>query len=260
MIEHRRFGLRRWAVAIAAAGAMTLAACGGDAKPLASTSTPAPTSVATSTATVAATSTAPACVPGAGEPDLRVVDKQRGLAAGYAPGDLVRLDDAWAAPGFAGQRLRPQTATALVALLRDAEAQGMKLRVRSTFRSYDEQVTTFQYWVSRLGEAQAKRESAPAGHSEHQLGTTADLAVASINWELIEEFGGTPEGKWLAANAHRYGFALSYPQGGEAETGYIWEPWHIRYVGKPCAEAWKSGGLILVRFLERVQGTRAPGG
>jgi D-alanyl-D-alanine carboxypeptidase len=128
--------------------------------------------------------------------------------------------------------------------------------VRSTFRSYDEQVTTFQYWVSRLGEAQAKRESAPAGHSEHQLGTTADLAVASINWELIEEFGGTPEGKWLAANAYRYGFALSYPQGGEAETGYIWEPWHIRYVGTPCAAAWKSSNLILVRFLERVQGTR----
>ena len=92
---------------------------------------------------------------------------------------------------------------------RMALPEGMKLRVRSTFRSYDEQVTTFQYWAARLGEAQAKRESAPAGHSEHQLGTTADLAVASINWELIEEFGGTPEGKWLAANAYKYGFALS---------------------------------------------------
>ncbi|MFA7296961.1 MAG: M15 family metallopeptidase [Dehalococcoidia bacterium] len=253
MIEHRRVGLRRWALAIAAASALTALACGGEPKPPASTSTPAPTSVAMTVATAAATSAASACVPGTGEPDLRVVDKQRGLAASYVPGDLVRLDDAWAAPGFAGQRLRPQTATALVALLRDAEAQGMKLRVRSTFRSYDEQVTTFQYWVSRLGEAQAKRESAPAGHSEHQLGTTADLAVASINWELIEEFGGTPEGKWLAANASRYGFALSYPQGGEAETGYIWEPWHIRYVGMPCATAWKSSNLVLVRFLERVQ-------
>lgn len=253
-------GWRGWAAAIAATGAVTVVACSGGSTPPASTSTPAPTSVATSAPTAAVTGSAAACVVGAGEPDLRVVDKQRGLAASYVPGDLVRLDDAWVAPGFAGQRLRPQTATALVALLRDAEAQGMKMRVRSTFRSYEEQVTTFQYWVGRLGEAQAKRESAPAGHSEHQLGTTADLAVASINWELIEEFGGTPEGKWLAANAHRYGFALSYPQGGEAETGYIWEPWHIRYVGKPCAEAWKNGGLILVRFLERVQGTRAPGG
>lgn len=246
-------GWRRWAAAIAAMSAMTMVACESGSAPPASTPTPAPTSIATSTPTAAATSNAAACVPGTGEPDLRVVDKQRGLPSSYVPTDLVRLDDAWTVPGFAGQRLRPQTATALVALLRDAEAQGMKLRVRSTFRSYDEQVTTFQYWVARLGEAQAKRESAPAGHSEHQLGTTADLAVASINWELIEEFGGTPEGKWLAANAYKYGFALSYPQGGEAETGYIWEPWHIRYVGRPCAEAWKSGGLILVRFLERVQ-------
>lgn len=228
--------------------------CGeGDAAPVVSTSTPPP--VAT-TAAPPATVVASACVPGAGEPDLRVVDKQRGLASSYVPGDLVRLEDAWAAPGFAGQRLRPQTATALVALLRDAEAQGYRLRVRSTFRSYEEQVTTFQYWVAQLGEAQAKRESAPAGHSEHQLGTTADLTVASIKWDLITEFGGTPEGKWLTANAHRYGFALSYPQGGEVETGYIWEPWHIRYVGKPCAEAWASSGKLLFRFLEGVQSPR----
>ena len=78
----------------------------------------------------------------------------------------------------------------------------MKLRVRSTYRSYAEQVTTFQYWVARLGEAQARRESAPAGHSEHQLGTTADLAISSINWELIEEFG---------ANRHAAGIAARRP-------------------------------------------------
>lgn len=185
---------------------------------------------------------------------LRVVDKQRGLPSDHVPPALIRIDDRWSVPGFEGQTLQAQTAESLVELLTAARAAGHDLRLRSGYRSYAEQVETYRYWVARLGEQQARRESALAGHSEHQLGATADLSSAAVRWELIEEFGATPEARWLADHAHEYGFALSYPQDSEAVTGYVWEPWHIRYVGRDCAVAWKASGLVLVRFLETLDG------
>ncbi len=184
---------------------------------------------------------------------LALVDKERSLPVGFEPGDLVALPDRLAAPGFPGQRMRTTAAEALVTLLDAADSEGIELRARSTYRSYDEQVVTFQYWVDLLGEAQARRESAEPGHSEHQLGTVADVVSASIGWELIIPFGDTVEGQWLGEHAHEYGFAISYPEGGEEITGYIYEPWHIRYIGTACSQAWSESGMVLVRFLEAVQ-------
>jgi len=212
-----------------------------------SEASPSPIATITSTAVVPRTPSG-SC---AGEgPDLRIVTKEQGLPPDCRPPDLQGIDDRWAVPGFAGQSLRKDTAAALVRLLSAASAAGLQLRVRSTFRSYEEQASTFQYWVGRLGEAQARRESALAGHSEHQLGTTADLASPAVGWELITEFGDTAEGKWLAAHAHEYGFAFSYPRDTEAVTGYMYEPWHIRFIGQTNAAEWKTSGLVLVRFLQ----------
>lgn len=188
---------------------------------------------------------------------LRVVDKQRGLPAEYAPADLQRVEDRLSVPGFEGQRLQREAAEALVTLLAGARAAGYDLRVRSGFRTYAQQVDTFRFWVRELGEAQAKRESAPAGHSEHQLGTTADVSSAAVRWQLSEEFGATAEAKWLASHAHEHGFALSYPENSEAITGYVWEPWHIRFLGRECAAAWRQSGTVLVRFLEAVAASPA---
>ena len=263
--------IRRLARQIPAAGialaALLLVACGEDAPPPITVTAPTSTAQATAAATKAtttavqqATSTPQAtaaasrgCAP-APNPDtflLRVVDKQRGLPADYCPADLQNIDDRWAVPGFPGQLMRAPAAGPLVQLLTAAQAQGVELRVRSSYRTYQEQARTFQFWIDQLGEAQAKRESAPPGNSEHQLGTTADVISASIGWELIIEFGATPEGKWLAAHAHEFGFAISYPPDGETITGYIYEPWHIRYIGKGCSTAWKASGQVLVQFLER---------
>ncbi len=241
---------------IAVASAALLAACGSEesgATVATATATAPATSAATSTPT--AVSPVAACVRAAkaGDTSLyRLVDKQRSLPADLAPSDLVAIPDRLAVPGFAGQRMRREAADALVKLLDAADAQGVQLRARSTYRSYSEQVTTFQFWVNQLGEAQARRESAEPGHSEHQLGTVADVVSRSINWELIIPFGDTAEGKWLGAHAHEYGFAISYPKDGEAVTGYIYEPWHIRYLGTTCSKAWAESGMVLVKFLEAV--------
>ncbi len=182
---------------------------------------------------------------------LTIVDKENGLPPAYVPPNLVEISSEWMAPGFASQPLRKEAAKALVVMLRAARAEGHELRVRSAYRSYEEQATTFQYWIDQLGEEEARRVSAPPGHSEHQLGTTVDLTSASVGWQLEQRFGQTPEGQWLAAHAHEYGFPLSYPQGAEEVTGYAYEPWHFRYIGQDQAVSWAQSGLTLVEFLNR---------
>lgn len=245
------------------AAGLSLAGCGGDAaappEVRIATASPTPSPTPTPEPTTTRTAAVQTCAVFAQGVDpfvLRVVDKQRGLPADYRPGDLQAVDDRWAVPGFPGITMRAIAAQPLVDMLAAAQAQGIELRVRSSFRSYAEQARTFQFWIAQLGEAQARRESAPPGHSEHQLGTTADVISRSVGWELITQFGDTAEGKWLAAHAHEFGFAISYPPDGEAVTGYIYEPWHIRYLGKSCAGEWRASGLVLVQFLERLAATR----
>ena len=221
--------------------------------------TPLPTPMVTPTPPAKTTTAAPVppATPGAQPRDISVhtaVDKQRGLPAGYVPPDLVALDVGLAAPGFGGLLLRTEAAGALSRMLSAAAADGHEIRARSAYRSYAEQERTFAYWVSVLGEMEARRVSAEAGHSEHQLGTAADLTSADVGYELTEAFGDTPAGRWLAGNAHSYGFALSYPVGAEAVTGYAYEPWHYRYIGADHAQAWRASGLTLVEYLRGVEG------
>ena len=183
---------------------------------------------------------------------LTVVDKQTALSSSYVPPDLVTIGGGYIAPGYGG-RLRAEAYDALVRMLSDAYAAGNDIYARSAYRSYSEQASTYAYWVSVLGEAEASRVSAKPGHSEHQLGTTVDLTDASVGYDLVESFGATASGQWLMANAHNYGFALSYPACCEHITGYAYEPWHWRYIGAAHATAWKASGLTLVEYL-RAQG------
>ena len=179
---------------------------------------------------------------------LSPVDKDHALPADYVPPALAAIPGPYLAPGFGGE-LRQEAVDALVRMLDDADAAGHDVRARSAYRSYAAQESTFNYWVGVLGYDAAVRVSAMAGHSEHQLGTTADLTSPAVGWDLLESFGPTPEGQWLAANAHDYGFALSYPAGAEVITGYSYEPWHFRYIGTAQAQAWKASGLTLNQYL-----------
>lgn len=167
------------------------------------------------------------------------VDKQHRLAADCAPNDLRQV--------AGGPYLRAEAAAALTEMFAAAKQEkGFELYVNSGYRSYLEQVSTYNYWVQTNGQAYADRTSARPGHSEHQLGTTADVAARGLE---LEAFSGTPEAAWIAANSYKYGFIVSYPDGKEAITGYAPEPWHIRYVGKDVAQQVKDSGLTLHEFL-----------
>lgn len=182
-----------------------------------------------------------------------VINKTRPLPDGYAPDDLVVLANELVVPGFEGRQLDAETAEHFADLIAAAADEGFDIRTRSTYRSFEEQTWTFAYWVEQLGQEQAERVSAMPGHSEHQLGTTADVATAAVGWQLSEALGTTPEGIWLFENAYRFGFAESYPIDGEPITGYSYEPWHLRYIGIACATTWHESDLTLVEFLEALE-------
>ncbi len=226
-----------------------LTRCGGDDGVDIQTATSTPTESATP-ATETPTPTATSSVPAYYDADLhQLVSKTYSLAADYVPPGLQAIPDNWLMGGQGGL-LRSDVLGALEPMMSDAWADGVDLRIRSAYRSYDEQVRTFSYWVSVLGEEQARRESAEPGHSEHQLGTTMDFADPYNGWELLESFEDSPSGIWLAEHAWEYGFALSYPKGMEETTGYIYEPWHHRYIGVEAAAAWHESSLTLIEFLE----------
>ncbi|WP_131105860.1 M15 family metallopeptidase [Ornithinimicrobium sufpigmenti] len=143
----------------------------------------------------------------------------------YVPEDLVPLrGGVYQARAEVGEQLDALFAAA-------AEAGHPSLTVTSGFRSHETQAGTFADWAGRLGEERADLLSARPGHSEHQLGLAVDLG-GTCNYQC---FGASPEGQWVAANAHRWGFIVRYPQDGQAVTGYAWEPWHLRYVGPRAA-------------------------
>jgi D-alanyl-D-alanine carboxypeptidase len=129
-----------------------------------------------------------------------------------------------------------------------AEADGVKLVYASSYRSYEYQDGLFRRYVASHGEAEASRFSARPGTSQHQLGTAVDFDP------IDEAFAETKAGAWMAANARRFGFSMSFPRDMEAVTGYIWESWHFRYITKPGAALERDyfGGVqqYLMEFLD----------
>jgi D-alanyl-D-alanine carboxypeptidase len=102
--------------------------------------------------------------------------------------------------------------------------------------------------VDATGQKHADSVSARPGHSEHQTGLAADLGASSGECALRACFGDMPEGKWLAANAYRYGFIIRYQKGATPRTGYAYEPWHLRYVGKQLAAEMQRTSVTLEEY------------
>ncbi len=189
-----------------------------------------------------------------GDDLLVLVTKKYKLPSTYIPSGLVNASGSGIRRGDS-YLLRSILINDLKQLVSDISAEDIDISIVSGYRSYSTQASTYQYWVNYNGGDvnAADKISARAGHSQHQLGTAVDFSTDEITDSIGSHFAGTKAQIWLANNAHKYGFALSYPYGGESVTGYSYESWHYRYIGITNALSWKSSGLILDQWLEQQQ-------
>lgn len=145
-------------------------------------------------------------------------------------------------PGY-GAGLTAETQSAFAGMRGAASSSGLNLYISSGFRSYETQRDLWNRTAAREGAASADRSVARPGHSEHQSGLTFDINTVAAS------FAHTPEGRWVRDNAHHFGFIVRYPEGKEHITGYIYEPWHLRYVGVDVATHLYRTGLTLEEYL-----------
>lgn len=126
---------------------------------------------------------------------------------------------------------------------KSAEGENIKLWIASGYRSYTLQNSLYNNYVLKDGKEKADTYSARPGHSEHQTGLAMDLNIIDSSFE------GTPEAIWIEQNCYKYGFIIRYPKGKESITGYKYEPWHIRYLGKEIAKKVYDSGKTLEEYL-----------
>lgn len=160
----------------------------------------------------------------------------------YIDGILI-VNKSYALPSTYNPGVSYEAKSAFDTMAAAAYSDGISLYIISDFRTYDYQAGLYQRYVNRSGRAEADRYSARAGHSEHQTGLAFDLN------SLEQSFGQTAAGIWLAEHCHEYGFIIRYPEDKEHITGYMYEPWHIRYLGTETAANIYESGLCLEEYL-----------
>ena len=165
-----------------------------------------------------------------------LVNRQYRMSADYIPADLVVPNVRFSFYGtYEKSYVRQVTADALEKLFAAAERDDVILKAVSGYRSYARQKEIYDQNVRSRGKSATDLVSAKPGSSEHQTGLTLDVSSESVGCALEESFGDTSDGKWLAKNCHKYGFIIRYPKDKTKITGYSYEPWHIRYVGRKLA-------------------------
>lgn len=165
-----------------------------------------------------------------------LVNRQYRMSADYIPADLVVPNVRFSFYGtYEKSYVRQVTADALEKLFAAAERDDVILKAVSGYRSYARQKEIYDRNVRSRGKSATDLVSAKPGSSEHQTGLTLDVSSESVGCALEESFGDTSDGKWLAKNCHKYGFIIRYPKDKTKITGYSYEPWHIRYVGRKLA-------------------------
>ncbi len=167
-----------------------------------------------------------------------LVNKYHLLSADYVP----ELESVGA--GYGSGSLRPQAADAFRAMADAARADGISLRSVSAYRSYDRQESIYRRYLSQDSQSSVDTYSARPGSSEHQTGLALDINVASLK----AHFEDTPAYAWLVEHCAEFGFVLRYPQGKESITGYQFEPWHYRYVGREIAQVCMDQNLTLEEY------------
>lgn len=207
--------------------------------------TPAPASKSTESSAATATPEATSS-PAAGEVNgvldsrftdtsstLLLANKKHALPDGYEPSDLTPVT---VPANKSGILMRAEAVNALKEMFDAASADGVTLLAGSGYRSEAYQRQLYDGYVAQYGTARADAISSRPGYSDHQTGLALDISDHDGATFLTSAMENTPEGQWLYKHAHEYGFILRYPKGKEAITGYAFEPWHYRYVGKEWSE------------------------
>jgi D-alanyl-D-alanine carboxypeptidase len=164
-----------------------------------------------------------------GDPYLWILVDKNNPIGDYAPQDLVVLKSV-NYDNTSGIMLRASAAAALEEMAIAAKKEGLKLSVSSAYRSRSYQADLYDRYVKTMGREETDRVSARPGYSQHQLGLIVDF------YPVANSFAKSAEGVWVKANASKFGWSLSYPDDYEDVTGYSWESWHYRYVGRELAE------------------------
>ena len=184
-----------------------------------------------------------------------VVNKLRPLSPLDFEPQVRKISSSESLDNSRGLELRDVAATALEVMAKEMLFQGAgQMFVNSAYRSYDYQLELFVDKVEQYGEAEALVRSAKAGHSEHQTGLAVDVSVPAQGCAIMQCFGDTEAGKWIAENSWKFGYIVRYERDTTSITGYTYEPWHLRYVGTEIARMYANNGI---HTLEDFWGFRA---
>ena len=160
---------------------------------------------------------------------LVLVNKYNELEDDYVPKNLVVIDKKY---GYE-KMINETVYYAFIELYEAMEKQNLHITIISPYRSYKLQASLYNNYVSKNGKEKADTFSARPGYSEHQTGLAIDVAASDMDYTKFASF---KEYQWMIKNSYKYGFILRYPEGKECQTGYTFEPWHYRYVGKKVAK------------------------
>lgn len=180
-----------------------------------------------------------------------LVNKTNKLPDDYHPSDLIYPDIPFTFKQKAEKRqMRADAGAAIEKLFAGAKKQGVNLLGVSAYRSHASQAALFKYYANQDGYEAARKYSAVPGTSEHETGLAIDVTGGDGKCAAEDCFEGTKEAIWLQDHAEEYGFIIRYPKGKDEITGYQYEPWHLRYVGKAIAKEIMSRGITLEEYVD----------
>ena len=177
--------------------------------------------------------------------NLLLVNKYNYLTEDYVPSNLENISTTYAKSGM---QLVKEAKEAFETLSENAKKEGMNVIAMSSYRSYDYQVNLYNNYVAQDGKEAADKYSARPGYSEHQTGLAVDVYNLDLPYTSFEE---TEEFTWMQENAYKYGFILRFPKDKVDITGYQYESWHYRYVGKKVAKEIKDNNLTLEEYIAK---------
>jgi len=172
--------------------------------------------------------------------DLHTIEEIDGIT--YVDGIMI-ANKTYTLPADYDPGVQPEAQAAFDEMQAAASEDGISLWVLSSYRSYYDQEAIYNRYLQWDTKEEVDTYSSRPGHSDHQTGYTFDVN------SLEQSFEYDPAGQWLADNCYKYGFIIRYPKGKEDSTGYMYEPWHIRYIGVEFATKVTTSGLSLEEYL-----------